>query len=192
MNNNDFIYDHLKEASDVLASFISNPENISKISEAGEVMVKALKADGKLFSCGNGGSMCDAMHFAEELTGKFREDRKSIAATAISDVGYMSCVGNDYGYDHVFSRYLEGWAKSGDVLLAISTSGNSKNVLKAAEVAKQLGVKVVSLTGKDGGKLSELSDVEIRVPHSGYADRIQEIHIKVIHTLIDYIERNLL
>src|SRR6056300_1668916 len=103
MNNNDFIYDHLKEASDVLASFISNPENISKISEAGEVMVKALKADGKLFSCGNGGSMCDAMHFAEELTGKYRDNRPALGAIAIADASHMACVGNDYGYDYVFS-----------------------------------------------------------------------------------------
>lgn len=190
MSNQDNILAHLKEASDVLASFISDPSNIQSIESAGQLLVSALSDGGKIYSCGNGGSMCDAMHFAEELTGKFREDRPSIAATAISDPGYLSCVGNDYGYEEVFARYLSGWGRKGDVLVAISTSGTSKNVVKAAERAKEMGVHVIGLTGNGGGKLSALSDVEIRVPHNGYADRIQEIHIKVIHTLIDYIERN--
>ena len=135
--------------------------------------------------------MCDAMHFAEELTGRYRDNRPALGAISISDPSHMSCVGNDYGYDSVFSRFIEGMGREGDVLLAISTSGNSKNVLKAAESARAKGIKVVALTGKDGGKLAAVCDVEIRAPWSGYADRIQEIHIKVIHSLIDYIERNI-
>ena len=133
--------------------------------------------------------MCDAMHFAEELTGKFREERKSLPAISISDPSHITCVGNDYGFQFVFSKYLEGIGKSGDVLLAISTSGNSENIINAAKYAKANNIKVISLTGKDGGKLSGLSDVEIRVPHFGYSDRIQEIHIKVIHILILLIEK---
>jgi D-sedoheptulose 7-phosphate isomerase len=132
--------------------------------------------------------MCDAMHFAEELSGRFREDRKALAAISISDPSHLSCVGNDYGYDFVFSRYLEALGNKGDVLLAISTSGNSANVLNAIAVAKEKGMVVIGLTGKDGGKMASLCDVEIRAPHSSYADRAQEIHIKVIHSLIHYIE----
>lgn len=153
-------------------------------------MANAIKDGGKIFSCGNGGSHCDAMHFAEELTGRYREDRKALPAIAISDVSHISCVSNDFGYDFIFSRYIEGLGKEGDVLLAISTSGNSKNVLRAAEMAKQKKMKIVALTGKNGGDLRELADLEIRVPHYGYADRIQEIHIKVIHILIQLIEKH--
>jgi D-sedoheptulose 7-phosphate isomerase len=154
-------------------------------------MVDALKNDKKIISCGNGGSLCDAMHFAEELTGRYRNDRKPYAAIAMSDVSHMACVGNDYGYDFVFSRYLDAVGNTGDVLLAISTSGNSKNVINAIEVAKRKGIKVVGLTGKDGGSMGNLCDVEIRAPHSQYADRAQEIHIKCIQALIDYIERSM-
>jgi len=163
---------------------------MASIANAGELMVKSLREGGKIISCGNGGSMCDAMHFAEELTGRYRDDRPSIPAISISDPSHISCVGNDYGFEFIFSRFLEGVGNSGDVLLAISTSGNSKNVLRAAETARRKGVKVIGLTGKDGGKLAELCDVEIRAPRSEYADRVQEIHIKVIHSLIDYIEQN--
>lgn len=133
--------------------------------------------------------MCDAMHFAEELSGRFRNNRSALAALSISDPSHLSCVANDYGYQFVFSRYLEALGQSGDVLLAISTSGNSANVIEAAKVAKQRGLNVVALTGKDGGALSPLADVEIRAPHSSYADRVQEIHIKVIHCLILGIEQ---
>lgn len=154
-------------------------------------MVEAIKNGGKILSCGNGGSLCDAMHFAEELTGRYRDNRPAIPAIAISDASHMACVGNDYGYDFVFSRYLEALGNKGDVLLAISTSGNSKNVLKAIETAHARGMKVVGLTGKNGGAMAELCDVEIRAPHSDFADRAQEIHIKCIHSLIDYIENYL-
>jgi len=181
---------HFFEALEVLNQF-SVEENFIKIDEAGTFMVRSLQNGGKLISCGNGGSMCDAMHFAEELTGRYRDTRKAIPAISISDPSHLSCVANDFGYDSVFSRFIEAFGKEGDVLLAISTSGNSKNVVKAIETAKSKGMKVIGLTGKDGGQMKELCDVEIRAPFSTFADRAQEIHIKVIHSLIDFIERNL-
>ncbi|MCB9252271.1 MAG: D-sedoheptulose 7-phosphate isomerase [Flavobacteriales bacterium] len=182
------IIKHFEEARAVLETFLSDPGNFEKIEQAGNLMLESLKGGGKILSCGNGGSLCDAMHFAEELTGRYRNDRPAIAAIAMSDVSHMACVGNDYGYKFVFSRYLEAVGNKGDVLLAISTSGNSENVLMAMEVASKKGIKVVGLTGKDGGKMAGKCDVEIRAPHSMYADRAQEIHIKVIHSLIDHIE----
>ena len=154
-------------------------------------MVASLRSGGKILSCGNGGSMCDAMHFAEELTGRYRNDRRPIAAMALSDVSHMSCVANDYGYDYVFARGVQAFGKPGDVLLAISTSGNSKNILFAAEAAREQGLTVVALTGKEGGKLASIAHAEVRVPWMGYADRIQEIHIKVIHAWMDLIEEQL-
>lgn len=186
----DRIRNHFLEAQEVLQAFINESKSIESIELAGKEMSEALGDGKKIISCGNGGSMCDAMHFAEELTGRYRDNRPSMAAISISDPSHLSCVANDYGYKFVFSRYLEGVANQGDVLLAISTSGNSENVVEAAKVARNMGVKVVGLTGKDGGKLATLCDVEIRVPHHGYADRTQEIHIKVIHSLIDYLEQN--
>ncbi|MCC9168357.1 D-sedoheptulose 7-phosphate isomerase [Pontibacter harenae] len=181
----------LVEAQKTLAAFISDTNNIAAVEQAANLMASSIEGGGKIISCGNGGSMCDAMHFAEELTGRYRDDRKALPAIAISDASHISCVTNDYGYDVVFSRYLEALGNKGDVLLAISTSGNSGNVLKAAETAKAKGMKVVGLTGKDGGKLAPLCDVEIRVPHKGYADRVQEVHIKVIHILIMLLEQQL-
>ena len=179
---------NFEEAQNVLAKFIGNPDNFQKLEAAGSIMVEALQSGGKIITCGNGGSMGDAMHFAEELTGRFRENRPSMPAVAISDPTHLTCVANDYGYDYVFSRYVEGMGNGGDVLLAISTSGNSTNCILAAETAKQKGMKVIGLTGKSGGKLAELCDIELRVPHTGYSDRIQEIHIKIIHSLIHFIE----
>lgn len=187
----DRIAGHFNEAATVLERFRSDAANLQAVEAAGELMVRSLKAGGKLISCGNGGSMCDAMHFAEELTGKFRDDRAPIAALSISDPSHITCVGNDHGFDQVFARFVQAHGKRGDVLLAISTSGNSPNVLKAAETARAQGVLVVGLTGKDGGRLAPLCDVEVRVPHHGFADRVQEVHIKVIHALIDHIERAL-
>ncbi len=181
---------HFEEARTVLDAFINNSNTFTSIARAGGLMVESLGKGGKIISCGNGGSMCDAMHFAEELTGRYRNDRPSMAAISISDPSHISCVANDYGYEYVFSRFLESMGNEGDVLLAISTSGNSANVIRAATTAHSRGMKVVGLTGKDGGKLAAMCDVEIRAPHSDYADRTQEIHIKVIHALIDYLERN--
>jgi len=185
------ILEDFVEAQQVLEQFINDSRNFKDIESAGKVMVKALKKGGKIISCGNGGSMSDAMHFAEELTGRFRENRPGIAALSISDPSHISCVANDFGYEFIFSRFIESIGNKNDVLLAISTSGNSSNVLKAAETAKSKGMKVIALTGKSGGKLSSLCDIEIRVIHQGYADRVQEIHIKIIHSLIHYIESNI-
>lgn len=144
-----------------------------------------------MISCGNGGSHCDAMHFAEELSGRYRDDRKALPAICISDVSHITCVGNDYGFEYIFSRFIEGLGNGNDVLFALSTSGNSANVIRAVEAAKKKGMKVIAMTGKDGGKLGSMADVEVRVPHSGYADRIQEVHIKVIHILILLIEKRI-
>ena len=179
------------QAQQALETFISDEKNFRNIEDAGNLLVKVFQSGGKVISCGNGGSMCDAMHFAEELSGRFRDDRPPLAAMAISDPSYISCVANDYGYDKVFSRYVSAFGKSGDVLLAISTSGNSKNVIEAINASKSIGVKVIGLTGKDGGVIAELCDIEIRAPHSSFSDRAQEIHIKVIHTLILYVEKKL-
>ncbi len=185
-----FIVDSLKDADKVLNQFISKKENIQKIESAITLMVDSFNHKGRIFSCGNGGSMCDAMHFAEELTGRFRKERPSLPAMAISDSSHISCVANDYGYEFIFSKYVEAWAQAGDVLLAISTSGNSKNVLEAVKAAKKKGMKVVGLSGKGGGALDSLVDISI-VVDSEISDRIQEIHIKCIHIFIEGIERKL-
>lgn len=189
MKYQSLISQELTQAASVLSSFLKDTSNLEKIEIAATLMTSSIQAGGKIISCGNGGSHCDAMHFAEELTGKYREARKAIPALCISDPSHISCVGNDYGYEFIFSRYIEALGNKGDVLLAISTSGNSKNILNACTAAKAKGMKVVALTGKDGGKLGPLADVEIRVPHNGYADRIQEVHIKTIHILILLIEK---
>lgn len=189
MSHIDLITGELNQASGVLQAFLNDKTSLAKIEQAAATMAAAVKGGGKIISCGNGGSHCDAMHFAEELTGKYREPRKAIPAICISDASHITCVGNDYGYNFIFSRYLEALGNKGDVLLAITTSGNSANVMEAAHTARQRGMKVIGLTGKDGGKLAPLCDVEIRVPHNGFADRIQEIHIKVIHILILLLEK---
>lgn len=178
----------LEEARDGLNTLLSNQEMLQKVADAANLMTHSLKADGKIMSCGNGGSLCDAMHFAEELSGRFRKDRPAYAAMSLADPSHMSCVGNDYGYDFVFSRFVEAVGKKGDVLLAISTSGTSKNVLKAARAAKDKGIRVVALTGKPNTPITELADVAVVTPAGRFADRVQELHIKVIHILIELIE----
>lgn len=187
----DLIRAELNEAAQTLTNFLNNQDNIDAIQQAALLIAQSFKAGGKVLSCGNGGSHCDAMHFAEELTGRYRENRPAYPAIAISDVSHLSCVSNDFGYEYVFSRYLEGVGTAGDVLLGISTSGNSQNVLRAVATARQKGMRVITLTGKDGGRLAGLADVEIRVAHFGFADRVQEIHIKVIHILIQLIEKEM-
>lgn len=182
------IQSHFKEALEILQVFMNDSQQMQHIESASNIMVSSLHQGGKIISCGNGGSHCDAIHFAEELSGRFRKDRPAIAAISISDVAHISCVGNDYGFENVFSRFIDGLGNTGDVLLAISTSGNSKNIIKAIESAKMKGMHVIALTGKDGGEIASLCDIEIRAPHSPFADRAQEIHIKVIHSLIDSIE----
>lgn len=177
-----------EEAEKTLALFMANEENFKQIEAAAKIISEAITSGKKVISCGNGGSMCDAMHFAEELSGRFRNDRKALPAISISDPSHISCVANDYGYDFVFSRFVEAMGNAGDVLLGISTSGNSKNVIKAFEVAKEKKLVCIALTGKDGGSLKNLSDIEIRAPYANYADRAQEIHIKIIHALIESVE----
>jgi len=184
------IQQQFEEAQQTLVNF-QTEANFSLIAQAADLMSQAIQNGGKIISCGNGGSMCDAMHFAEELSGRFRNNRRALAAISISDPSHLSCVSNDYGYDFVFSRFIEGLGQANDILLGISTSGNSKNVILAVEAAKAKGMKTIVLTGKDGGKLAGLADIEIRAPHSKFADRAQEIHIKVIHSLILGIEQSL-
>jgi D-sedoheptulose 7-phosphate isomerase len=189
MSYSSLIATELKQAAEVLQQFINNEENLKQIESAAQTIATAVKQGGKIISCGNGGSHCDAMHFAEELTGRYRDNRKAIPAICVSDPSHMSCVSNDYGYEFVFSRYIEALGNKGDVMLGISTSGNSPNIIRAAQVAKEKGMTVIILSGKDGGKLAPLADIELRVPHFGYADRIQEVHIKIIHILILLIEK---
>jgi D-sedoheptulose 7-phosphate isomerase len=183
------IQKELQQSATVLADFMGQPTLLQSVETAARWMAESIQNGGKIISCGNGGSHCDAMHFAEELTGRYRENRQALPALCISDVSHVSCVANDFGFDYVFARFIDGLGKPGDVLLAISTSGQSPNVLKAVESAHSKGMKVVALTGKDGGLLAQVADLEIRVPFSGYADRIQEVHIKIIHILILLIER---
>jgi D-sedoheptulose 7-phosphate isomerase len=187
----EIIKNNFQEAKQILDQFINDEENLKNIERAGQALVQSFENGGKAISCGNGGSMCDAMHFAEELTGRFRENRKAIPAVSISDASHISCIGNDYGYDEIFARYVDSLGKKEDVLLAISTSGNSPNIMKAVAVAKAKGITVIGLTGKSGGELSAACDIEIKAPFSEYSDRAQEIHIKVIHSLIHYVEEHL-
>jgi D-sedoheptulose 7-phosphate isomerase len=182
------IHSELTEARTVLDRFLAEADNLARIEQAARLLADCLAGRGKILSCGNGGSLCDAQHFAEELTGRYRQDRPALAAIALTEAAHMSCVANDYGFEFVFSRAVQALGRPGDVLLAISTSGHSPNVLRAAEAAREAGMRVVALTGKDGGPLAALAHVEIRVPHLGYADRIQEVHVKVIHILLRLIE----
>ncbi|TRX59013.1 D-sedoheptulose 7-phosphate isomerase [Fulvivirga sp. M361] len=189
MNNQQLIKQELLHASDVLDKVLSDATCMTNIDKAAQLFVDSFKNGGKAISCGNGGSHCDAMHFAEELTGRFRDEREPLPAISIAEPSHMSCVGNDYGFNYVFSRFIKAVATEKDVILCISTSGNSKNILEAIKEAKKKGAKVVVLTGNGGGQMIGMADVEICVPHYGYADRIQEIHIKVIHILILLIEK---
>ena len=181
--------DHFEESARLAQDILQDAAFFEAMDLGADLLIGGLQTGHKIMSCGNGGSMCDAMHFAEELSGRYRDDRDPIAAMSLSDASVMSCIGNDYGFDQVFARQIEALGKPGDVLLAISTSGQSANVLEAARAAKEGGLHVLALTGKDGGTLSSLADVEVRVPWSGYADRIQEVHIKCIHAWIDAIEQ---
>ncbi|MBB5191299.1 D-sedoheptulose 7-phosphate isomerase [Silvimonas terrae] len=184
----DRVSQHFNEAAQVLARVCSDQQLLGSIDAAGNLLVETFKAGGKVIACGNGGSHCDSMHFAEELSGRYRGDRPALPAMAVADPSHITCVANDYGFNEIFSRYVAAFGKAGDVLVGITTSGNSANVIRAVEEAKARGMKIILLMGKDGGKLKGVADVEIIVPHFGFADRIQEIHIKVIHTLIDLVE----
>jgi D-sedoheptulose 7-phosphate isomerase len=192
MDAQKIIIEELSQAALTLDNFLQSETSLQSIEKAAQHMSDAIKAGNKIISCGNGGSHCDAMHFAEELSGRFRDDRKALPALSISDPSHITCVGNDYGFEFIFSRYVEALGNQGDVLLAISTSGNSDNVLHAVKAAREKGMKVVALTGNNGGKLASLVDINITIPHEGYADRIQEVHIKIIHILILLIEKQVI
>jgi D-sedoheptulose 7-phosphate isomerase len=189
MNTPPIILSHLQEAAELLGRIQKDEAFLAAVDRGASLLSQSLAQGGKAISCGNGGSMCDAIHFAEELSGRYRNHRRGLAAMACSDPAHLTCVGNDYGFDEVFARYVEALGKPGDVLVAISTSGNSPNVVAAARKAHEMGISVLALTGNSGGALAELSHVEVRVPWTGYADRIQEVHIKVIHSWIDAVER---
>jgi D-sedoheptulose 7-phosphate isomerase len=182
------ILNSLNEAAGVLATFMDDSANLQAIANVASLIYATLSSGGKIISCGNGGSHADAMHFAEELSGRYRLNRPALAAMAISDPTHITCVSNDFGFDKIFSRFIEGLGREGDLLLGISTSGNSENIIQAVQAARSQKMKVVLLLGKDGGRLASTGDAQICVPHFGYADRIQEVHIKVIHILIELIE----
>ncbi|WP_343154474.1 D-sedoheptulose 7-phosphate isomerase [Buchnera aphidicola] len=185
------ILSELKIAFDVLKNFIENKDQIKNIEKSAILISEAFKNKKKVISCGNGGSHCDAVHFSEELTGLYREKRLGYPSIPISDSGHISAVSNDFGYEYIFSRYIESIGNPEDILLAISTSGNSKNIINAMKSARKKNMKIIVLTGNDGGKTKNLSDIEICVPYYGYSDRIQEMHIKIIHILILIIEKEM-
>lgn len=190
MNQRNRLNEHFDEAARLLDTVRKDAAFMDAVESAGQHMSAAIDAGGKIISCGNGGSMSDAMHFAEELSGRYRDDRPGLPAISCSDPSHITCVGNDYGFDQVFARYVQALGKAGDCLVAISTSGNSANVVEAAKAARQLGMTVIGLTGRGGGALRSLCDVVVDVPWEGYADRVQEVHIKVIHAWIDLIEQS--
>jgi D-sedoheptulose 7-phosphate isomerase len=189
MNQRNRLDEHFSEAAQLLDTVRNDAAFMDAVEAAGIAMCQAIAQEGKIISCGNGGSMSDAMHFAEELSGRYRDDRPGLPAISCSDPSHITCVGNDYGFDQVFARFVQALGQSGDCLLAISTSGNSASVLEAAKAAKSKGMTVIGLTGRGGGALKALCDAAVDVPWNGYADRVQEVHIKVIHAWIDLIER---
>lgn len=195
MELKEILKQHLQQASNILNDFINNDEYLSSVEEAAQTIITSLQNGNKIISAGNGGSMCDAMHFAEELSGRYRNDRKGLAAVSISDPSHITCVGNDYGFNYIFSRYLEALGNPGDVFFGITTSGNSENIIRACMEAKNKSMKVIVLTSDANGSLeahySEFVDHFIKTPPNKYADRTQELHIKIIHSLIDMIERQL-
>lgn len=179
----------LTEARAGLDNLLANEPALRNIERAASLLIGTFERKCRVYACGNGGSMCDAMHFAEELTGRYRKNRMGLAASAISDPSHLTCVGNDYGYEYVFSRYIESHGREGDCLIAISTSGTSRNIIRAAIAAKSLGVKVIAMTGKPTSELESIADVCICTPAGAFADRVQELHIKVLHIFIELIER---
>lgn len=174
-------------ALDCLQSFISDTANLEKVYFLAKKIAQAVINGNKVISCGNGGSMCDAMHFAEELTGRFRDNRRALPAMAIADPSHITCTANDYGFDYIFSRYVEGVGQEKDILLSMSTSGNSPNIIEAVKAAKEKGIYTICLLGKGGGKLKDMADHVMIVPGET-SDRIQEIHIKILHIAIEAAE----
>ena len=182
---------NFKETLSILTKVIDDADFLDSVDMASSIIAATIEKGKKIISCGNGGSMCDAMHFAEELSGKYREDRPAYPALALSDPSALTCIGNDYGFENVFARQVEALGKDFDILLAISTSGNSPNILKAVEAAKKKDMIVIAMTGRDGGELANVCDYEIRIPWEGYSDRIQEMHIMCIHAMISGVESQL-
>ncbi|MCM2566643.1 SIS domain-containing protein [Janthinobacterium kumbetense] len=185
------IRNSLLEAQSALSDLLNNEVVLANVDLAANLIVESLRNDGKVLSCGNGGSMCDAIHFAEELSGRYRKNRKALAAMSISDPAHITCVANDYGYDYVFSRFIEGHGRKGDVVLAISTSGTSPSILNAVKAAQDKGMIVVGLTGRAGSALDVMADVSICTKAGQFADRVQELHIKMLHIIIELIEEKL-
>ena len=180
-----------EEAQATLSAFLSDPACLAGVEQFVERAASTLQRGGLLMACGNGGSMCDAMHFAEEWTGRFRKNRAALPAIAFSDASQLTCIANDFGFDAIFSRSVEAYGKSGDLLVAISTSGSSPNILAAIEAAKKKGITTIGLLGKGGGKARGMVDVPIVVPRAQTSDRIQEVHIKVLHIVIEAVERRM-
>lgn len=187
---NSKIQEALNTASNTLKAFMADEQNTAAIAEIALLIAECYRQKGKVIIFGNGGSMCDAMHFAEELTGRFRKDRQALPAIAINDPSHITCVGNDYGFENIFARAVEAYAAPKDVVIGISTSGNSPNIIKALRRAEDLACSTVALLGKDGGKLSGTCDYQIIVP-AETSDRIQEIHTLILHILIEMIEHEL-
>lgn len=185
------IRSELTDAQDLLARFLADPGTVRVIGAAAMSLVTALRNGCKVIACGNGGSLCDAMHFASELTGRFRQERPPVAALALGDPAHLTCVGNDFSFARVFERQVRAFGCPGDILMALSTSGRSANVLAAARAARDMDIRVIALTGQDGGELGCLAHLEIRVPWMAHADRIQEIHIKILHVLVTAVEEQL-
>ncbi len=180
----------LEEAQATVTQFLKDKTQLQGCVRFSEMLIETFQKGGRAFSCGNGGSHCDAMHFAEEFTGKYRKDRKPLGALALGNASHVTCVSNDYGFEHIFSRELMGMARPGDLLVGLSTSGNSENVIRAFQAAREIGVRTVALLGRDGGKLKGMADLAIVIP-AQTSDRIQEMHIKIIHTVIESVERRL-
>lgn len=182
------ITDSFIEAQNILNKFVSDEKNMTAVKEMIMTLVRAFDSGKKVMICGNGGSMTDAMHFAEELTGRFRSDRKPLPAIALSDPSFITCAANDFGFDEIFARGVEAYGNSGDVFIGLSTSGNSPNIIKAFEKAKMLRMNTVLLLGKDGGKLKGKACHEIIIDGKT-SDRIQELHMLILHVIVEGIER---
>ena len=175
-------------AFETVKAFVENEENIEKTEKIAQELALAYKNGKKSLIAGNGGSNCDAMHFAEEFTGRFRKDRRALPSISISDSSHITCVGNDYGFDFVFAKGVEAFGQEGDFFFGISTSGNSKNIIEAVKSAKERNLKTVALLGKDGGKLKGVCDYECIIPGET-SDRIQEVHMMILHIIIEGVER---
>lgn len=188
MPTKEFWKDGLNEAAEVIHRFVDDGNLLGLCEEFSQLLIRTYQQGAKVLSCGNGGSHCDAMHFAEELTGRYRKDRRPLGALALGDASHVTCVANDYGFKFIFSRQVEALGQRGDVLLLLSTSGNSENLIEAASAARKKGLTTVALLGKGGGKLKSLVDLAIVVP-AETSDRVQEVHIKLIHLVIESVER---